>query len=193
MERTKARSDARRRILETADRLFYAEGVRAVGIDRILAESGAAKMTLYSHFGSKDDLILAVLQHREEQFNAWFAEAMKRHGAKGKDRLGALFAALKEWFETPTFRGCAFINASVELADPDHAGSVFARQSKERFHAFLATLIKDALGKAAAKLAPAVALLIEGAVVMAVLEGSSRAADVAAAAAARLLAPTRET
>jgi AcrR family transcriptional regulator len=62
MGNAKAASDARQRILDTADRLFYAEGVRAVGIDRIIAESGAAKMTLYSHFGSKDGLSLTILQ-----------------------------------------------------------------------------------------------------------------------------------
>ena len=63
------KSDARQRIVETAERLFYAEGVRTVGIDRIIAESEVAKMTLYNHFPSKDDLILAVMQYREEKFD----------------------------------------------------------------------------------------------------------------------------
>ncbi len=192
MGRTKANSDARQRVLETADRLFYAGGVRAVGIDRIIAESGVAKMTLYAHFRSKDDLILAVLRYREEQFLGWFGEAMERHIQFGKNRLGSLFAALKEWFETPTFRGCAFINASVELADVAHPGSVFAREQKGRFHAFLADLIEGSLGQSAAKLAPAVALLIEGAIVMAVIEGSSRPADLARDAAMRLLTPIKK-
>jgi AcrR family transcriptional regulator len=192
MGRTKTTSDARQRILDTADRLFYAEGVRAVGIDRIIAESGAAKMTLYSHFRSKDDLILAVLQYREEQFTAWFGRAMERHSDATGNRLGALFAALKEWFETPTFRGCAFINASVELADAGHPGSEFVRQHKARFHAFLANLIEDSLGKAAARLAPAIAVLIEGAIVMAVIEGSPRPADVARDAALLLLSQAKE-
>ncbi len=190
MARTKAASDARQRILETADRLFYAEGVRAVGIDRVVAESGVAKATLYAHFRSKDDLILAVLRHREEGFLAWFEQAMERHAGAGKDRLAALFAALREWFETPEFRGCAFINASVELADPGHPGFAFARQHKERFHAFLARLIEESLGKAAARMAPAVAVLIEGAIVSAVIEGSPGPADVARDAALRLLSPS---
>ncbi len=187
MGRIKAVSDARQRILDTADLLFYAEGVRTVGIDRIIAESEVAKMTLYAHFRSKDDLILAVLEYREGRFTAWFSEAIERHTKAEGGRLGALFAALKEWFETPTFRGCAFINASVELADPGHPGFAFARQHKERFHAFLARLIEDALGKEAAKLAPAVAVLIEGAIVIAVIQGSSEPADVARDAALRLL------
>lgn len=187
MGRTKTASDARQRLLDTADRLFYAEGLRAVGIDRIIAESGVAKMTLYSHFRSKDDLILAVLRHREEQFLAWFAREMERHTEAGQDRLGALFAVLKEWFESPGFRGCAFINASVELADAGHPGSVFARQHKERFHDFLAKLIEESLGESAARLAPAVALLIEGAIVTAVIRGSSDPAEVAREAAKRLV------
>jgi AcrR family transcriptional regulator len=192
MATSKAPSEARQRLLETADRLFYSDGVRAVGVDRIIAESGVAKMTLYSHFRSKDDLILAVLHYREEQFMAWFDHAMERHSALGEGRLVALFAALKEWFETPTFRGCAFINASVELADPAHPGSVFAQQHKGRFHAFLAKLIKDSLGKKAARLAPAVALLIEGAIVTALIEGSPLPADIARDAALLLLAQTND-
>jgi AcrR family transcriptional regulator len=188
----KAISDAKQRILDTADRLFYAEGVRAVGIDRIIAESGAAKMTLYSHFRSKDDLILAVLQYREEQFLSWFGQSMERHTAAGVDRLSALFAALGEWFETPTFRGCAFINASVELADAHHPGFLFARQHKARFHAFVARLIEETLSTTAARLAPAIAVLIEGAIVTAVIEGTSRAADVAREAAFRLLSRAGE-
>jgi AcrR family transcriptional regulator len=187
MERSKTTSNPKDRILKTADRLFYGEGVRAVGIDRIIAESGVAKMTLYSHFRSKDDLILAVLEYREEQFTDWFNQAIERHEAHGSSRIVALFEALKEWFEMPEYRGCAFINASVELADPDHPGFVFTRQHKERFHSFLARLVKDALGAKAALLAPAIALLIDGAIVTAVIEGTSRPADVARRAALDLL------
>ena len=127
MGRTKATSEARQRILETADRLFYQEGVRAVGIDRIIAEAGVAKMTLYTHFPSKDDLILAVLKYREQGVLEFFRSAMERHGKKAKNPLRAFFAALKEWFETPGFRGCAFQNAAVELADPAHPGTEFVR------------------------------------------------------------------
>src|SRR3954467_8920991 len=123
MGRTRETSESRQRILETADRLFYGNGIRAVGIDRIIAEAGVAKMSLYKHFPSKDDLILAVLRHREEGVLEFFRSATERHGRRAKDPLRAFFAALKEWFETPGFRGCAFQNAAVELADPGHAGA----------------------------------------------------------------------
>src|SRR3954465_7327026 len=98
MGRTRETSEARQRILETADRLFYQDGIRAVGIDRIIAEAGVAKMSLYKHFPSKDDLILAVLQYREQSVLEFFHSAMERHG-KAKSPLRAFFAALKEWFE----------------------------------------------------------------------------------------------
>src|ERR1700742_4052518 len=98
-------SEPRQRLLETADRLFYKDGIRAVGIDRIIAEAEVAKMSLYKHFASKDDLILAVLQYREEGVLAFFRSAMERHGKKAKTPLRAFFAALKDFCEMPGFRG----------------------------------------------------------------------------------------
>jgi AcrR family transcriptional regulator len=187
MGRTRETSEARQRILETADRLFYQDGIRAVGIDRIIAEAGVAKMSLYKHFPSKDDLILAVLKHREEGVLEFFRSAMDRHGKKAKSPLRAFFTALKEWFETPGFRGCAFQNAAVELADPIHPGSEFVRGHKERFGEFLRGLVEEAVGKSA-KVGPAVALLVEGAIVTAVIQGKPDAADVARDAALKLVA-----
>jgi AcrR family transcriptional regulator len=188
MARTRATtSEARQRILETADRLFYEEGVRAVGIDRIIAEADVAKMTLYAHFPSKDDLILAVLRHREASVLAFFGSAIERHNRKARNSLRAFFAALKEWFETPGFRGCAFQNAAVELADPKHPAAEFVRGHKQRFGEFLRGLVVEAVGKSAAKVAPAVALLVEGAIVTAVIQGSPDPADVAREAALKLV------
>jgi AcrR family transcriptional regulator len=186
MERTKPISKARQRILETADRLFYEEGFRAVGIDRIIAESEVAKATLYVHFPSKDDLILAVLEHRERSTTEFFRSSMKRH-AKARGPLGPFFAALREWFESPGFRGCAFQNATVELADPAHAGTEFSREFKRRFGEFLRGLIEESVGGKAAKLAPAIFLLVEGAIVTAAIQGKPDAVDVVRDAAVRLI------
>src|SRR6516162_8733813 len=174
-----ASSEARQRILETADRLFYREGIRAVGIDRVIAEADVAKATLYAHFPSKDDLIVAVLHHREESVLTFFRAAMERHGRRTKDRLSAFFAALKEWFQSPDFRGCAFQNAAAELADPKHPGSAVVREHKRRFRDMIDGLVEGVVGKAHARLTPAVAVLVEGAVVTAVIHGSADAADVA--------------
>ncbi|QDU40853.1 putative HTH-type transcriptional regulator YxaF [Maioricimonas rarisocia] len=188
---TTRKSNARQRIVETAERLFYAEGVRAVGIDRIIAEAGVAKMTLYNHFASKDDLILAVLEYREQKIDAMFADGIERHVAAGEKPLDAFFAVLKEWFESPGFRGCAFINASIELADCEHPGSQFSARHKQQFHAMIEEVIRETAGRKGAAAAPAVALLVEGAIVTAVMEQSSEPADVARQAALALVARAR--
>jgi AcrR family transcriptional regulator len=188
MRRTETTSEARQRILEAADRLFYQDGIRAVGIDRIIAEAGVAKMSLYKHFPSKDDLILAVLQFREEGVLNFFRMAMERHAKKAKNPLRAFFAALKDFFESPGFRGCPFQNAAVELADPAHPGTEFVRGHKQRFSKFLTGLVEESVGKAAAKVAAAVTILVEGAIIIAVIQGTPNAADVARDAALKLVA-----
>jgi AcrR family transcriptional regulator len=181
--------DVRQRILETAERLFYAEGVRTVGIDRIIAEAGVAKMSLYNHFPSKDDLILAVLQYREEQFDARFRKWMGRHRGQGMNPLQAFFAALQDWFRSAGFRGCMFINARVELADSRHSGSKFSAAHKLRFQELLREIIEETVGrKGAETMTPAIAMLVEGAIVTAVMHKSPRAAEVARDAALVLLA-----
>jgi AcrR family transcriptional regulator len=188
-----AKSDVRRRIVETAERLFYSEGVRSVGIDRIIAEAEVAKMSLYKHFSSKDDLILAVLQYREEKFDSMFQRWMDRHATKGMNRLGAFFAALKDWFESPGFRGCMFINARVELADAKHAASRFSALHKVRFHQMLQSVIEESEGAKVAKtVAPAIALLVEGSIVTAVMSQASESADVAKLASLALVASARK-
>src|SRR2546425_317876 len=96
--------DSRQRILDTAAELFYREGVQGVGVDRIAAESGLAKMTLYYHFKSKDELVVAWLRRRDEEWMSWLESAVERRDGT---RLLGVFDALREWFETPGFRGCA--------------------------------------------------------------------------------------
>ena len=184
----KRTSDARQRLVETAERLFYAEGVQAVGIDRIIAEAGVAKMTLYNHFSSKDDLILGVLQCREQKFNARFQAWVDKHCKNGKTRLQAFFAALKDWFDSEDFRGCMFINTRAELADSDHQACKFAAEHKTRFHGELKEAIRESVGDAAAdQLAPSLALLVEGAIVSAVMSQSSTPAKTAADASQALV------
>ncbi len=185
------KSGARQRTVETAERLFYAEGVRAVGIDRIIAEAEVAKMSLYNHFRSKDDLILAVLQYREEKFDGMLEKWMARHAQQGRDRLEAFFAALKDWFESPGFRGCMFINSRVELADAKHPASKFSARHKERFHEMLREIVLETAGAKAVSMAPAIALLVEGAIVTAVMEQSSKPAEVARDAALALVAKAK--
>ena len=101
--------------------------------------------------------------------------------------MRAFFDALKQWFESPGFRGCAFQNAAIELADSAHAGTEFVRGYKQRFGEFLRGLIEQSVGNEAAKVAPAVTLLVEGAIVTAAIQGKPDAADVARDAALKLL------
>ncbi len=188
MSKTERKSSARQRLLGTAEKLFYSEGVRAVGVDRIIAEADVAKTTLYSHFPSKDDLILAALEKRETDIDEMFEKAIQRSVQKGGTRLEGFFAALKKWFQQSGFRGCSFINAAVELADRSHQASQFASAHKQRFHAKIHEIIEQDYNATTAKaISPAISLLVEGAIVTAVLEGSAKSADTAKAAAMQMI------
>jgi AcrR family transcriptional regulator len=174
---------ARERILMTAHDLFYREGIRCTGIDRIIAESGVAKVTFYRHFVSKDALVRAFLEYRHERWMAWFIDALGRHGAQPGGGLRPLQAALAEWFIGPDFRGCAFINTVVELGAqwPEAVG--IAGNHKEEMAAVLADLLGE--GPSMQANARAVATAVDGAIVQAQL-GSAKEA---LAALSLLLAP----
>jgi AcrR family transcriptional regulator len=112
---------ARERILDTAYDLFSRHGVRAVGIDRIIETSGVAKMSLYRHFRSKDQLVLAFLQEREQRWTRdWLHAEVCRRGDDGASRLLAIFDVFDEWFRETDFEGCSFINVLLEFAEPEH-------------------------------------------------------------------------
>jgi AcrR family transcriptional regulator len=112
---------ARERILDTAYDLFSRQGIRAVGIDKIIATSGVAKMSLYRHFASKDALVLAFLQEREKRWTMeWLHAEVTRRGDDGASRLLAIFEVFDEWFQEPDFEGCSFINVLLEFGDVDH-------------------------------------------------------------------------
>jgi hypothetical protein len=98
---------------------------------------------------------------------------------------------LKDFFESPGFRGCPFQNAAVELADPSHPGTEFVRGHKQRFSEFLRGLVEETVGKAGSKFAPVVSVLVEGAIVTAVIQGNADAADMACDAALKLTSPRK--
>ncbi|MGT2433728.1 TetR/AcrR family transcriptional regulator [Cupriavidus basilensis] len=108
-----ATPSARERILDTAARLFYQDGLRATGIDKIIAESGVAKMSLYRHFASKNELISAFLDRRHDNWMAWFEQDVEARFA-ATPGLEVIADALADWFTDGEFRGCAFINAVAE-------------------------------------------------------------------------------
>jgi AcrR family transcriptional regulator len=112
---------ARERILDTAYDLFSRHGIRAVGVDRIIATSGVAKMSLYRHFHSKDALVLAFLQEREKRWTMdWLHSDVSLRAEDGAGRMLAIFDVFDEWFQKPDFEGCSFINVLLEFDELDH-------------------------------------------------------------------------
>jgi AcrR family transcriptional regulator len=160
---------ARDRILDTAHDLFYRDGIRATGVDRLIAASGVTKVTFYRHFPSKDDLVRAFLDIRHTRWMAWFVDALGRRGAAAVPADGSglllLADALQEWCDTPSFRGCAFINTVVEIADalPDAVG--VSRAHKQEMTDVIAQLLPEGPGRAT--LAEGAALAFDGAIVRA--------------------------
>jgi AcrR family transcriptional regulator len=165
--RTEPVSAARQRILETAGRLFYQEGLRATGIDRIIAESGVAKMSFYRHFPSKADLIAAFLKARHETWMDWFTrEVDARIGKSGKG-LEVVADVLGQWFREPTFRGCAFINTLAESGSSCGEECRIAIEHKRQLAVYLESLTKR-LGLARPRqVAEAAMIVIEGTIVRA--------------------------
>lgn len=166
---------ARDRILVTAHDLFYRDGIRATGIDRIIAESGVAKLTFYRHFPSKDELVRSFLAYRHQRWMAWFVDALGRHGARPGGGLAPLVAALAEWFAEPAFRGCAFINAMAEVGGSAPETLAIAQQHKREMEEVIADLLPEGAMRAAR--ARAVAMAVDGAIVRAQMTGAQPALE----------------
>lgn len=180
-------SSKRETLLDAAWRLFYRDGFHAVGIDTVLAEAGVAKMTLYNHFPSKDDLIVAVLERRAEQFEGSLAGAVAAAGRNPMKRLMVVFDWHAEWLHSPEFNGCAFIKAVAEFPQMDARPHQVAAAHKQRIYQLLESLISDLGIRQAAALARQLELLIEGAIVSAHVYGRPEAAKDARVAAESLV------
>jgi AcrR family transcriptional regulator len=175
-----------RRILEVASGLFYEQGIHAVGVDTIAAESGVTKRTLYDRFGSKDGLVTAYLQARDRRWRSMVAHRLEETGSDAVARVLAPFDVLPEWLIEST-RGCSFINAFAELPDVDHPGRQVIVTEKswllEQFRASLAQAGIEQPDQLAAQLLS----LHEGAIVAFSIAGVARAADATHAAARTLV------
>jgi AcrR family transcriptional regulator len=176
---------ARERLLDTADRLFYEEGVHAVGIDRVLEQSGVAKGSLYYNFGGKDDLVRTYLQNRHAKWAARIDEELAA-AATPTDKILAIFDALGDLFAQPDFRGCAFINAAAE-APAGSAEELATRDFRTWLHGLCATLVTEAGYRDAGKLTAQLVILYDGANISAQLDHNPAAAQAARDAAASLL------
>jgi AcrR family transcriptional regulator len=167
MPKSKGKPDGSKRdeLINTALRLFCRHGYRATGIDTILAEAGVAKMTLYHHFKSKDELIVAVLKKRDTEWRAWFVQRVEELGKTPRERLGALFDVLEEWFGRRDYHGCSFGQAATEFREPKHAVHKMAIEHKQRLLDYLTGLARQAGARDPDLLARQLGLLIEGAVI----------------------------
>ncbi|HEX7815339.1 TetR/AcrR family transcriptional regulator [Dyella sp.] len=173
---------ARERILLTAHDLFYRDGVRATGIDKVIADAGVTKVTFYRHFPSKNDLVCAFLDYRHERWMAWFVDALTRHGANEGRLTEAVVRAMREWFESEAFRGCAFINSVIELGGSLQDVIDISRQHKQSMTDVLAAHLPQE--QQTAGLACAMAVAIDGAIIRAQYDQTP---DAALAALALLL------
>ena len=170
---------ARDRILDTAFRLFYAHGIRAVGVDRIIAESGVAKATFYKWFPAKDDLVLAYLARVDVIWSGQLHDAAAAAGPDPADQLVGLFDALGSACRRDGYRGCAFINAAAEAAPgtPVHDRTV---AHKAAVLDWVTDLAADAGARDPRFLARSLTLLLDGGLASGALDADPDAADRAA-------------
>ncbi|MFI6488747.1 TetR/AcrR family transcriptional regulator [Streptomyces sp. NPDC050564] len=150
------------RILMAAAELFYANGLRGVGIDQVIAASGVAKSTLYVHFRTKEELVAAYLRRTDDSWTAQLQDAAARSGDGPREQLVGLFDALTDAFERHGFFGCPFVSAAVE-ADLDSEARAITVQHTRRRQAWLTELSEQAGADAPGALARHIGLLIDGA------------------------------
>jgi AcrR family transcriptional regulator len=178
---------ARQRILDTASRLFYAHGVRGVGVDTVIAEAGVAKATLYKHFASKDDLVLAYLEGVDEHWRAQLRSAADAAGPDPRARLVGMFDALVAACRSDGYHGCAFINTAAEssFGTRVHERTV---EHKAVVRAWVRELAVAAGARDPAGLADGLTLLLDGGLAAGVLDGGARTAASARGVARALVA-----
>src|ERR1700712_3905731 len=180
---TPRKRSARERLLETADRLFYDEGIHNVGIDRVLEQSGVAKGSLYYNFGGKDDLVRTYLHDRHARWAARIDERLAP-ATTPPAKILAAFDALAELFAEPGFNGCTFLNAAAE-AQPGSAEELATKDFRTWLHDLFATLV--AAAGYPDKLAAQLVMLYDGANISAQMDHNPTVAAAARDAAADLL------
>jgi len=173
------------RILAAADRLFYTQGIRAVGVDAVAAEAGVSKRTLYNYYPSKDELIAAYL------------EARFRHVTPGDEpaleQILGTFDRLERIVRSPGFRGCPFVNAVAEIGEPKHPANGIAVRFKEARRQWFRTLLERMEVGEPDALATQLAILVDGAIAAALVRGDPAYVRAARDAAETLLASARST
>lgn len=174
------------KVFQTAARLFYQHGYRAVGVDTLAAESGIGKMTLYRHYPSKDDLIVAYLKDSNEIFWRNFEEITK-DAPTSREKLLAFFESLQDYANTPACYGCPFLNVATEYPEPDYPGHQVALEHKQSVRARFRQLAKEAGARKPDMLADQLFLLMDGAYMASRMFGTKNPASHLAEAARILI------
>jgi AcrR family transcriptional regulator len=184
-------ASARGRLLSAATRLFCKNGINATGIDAIINEAGTAKTTLYKLFGSKTNLVHVVLETEGKQWREWFIDAIEADGGNAQTKLTRIFPALKNWFCQERFYGCPFINAVGEHDKDQKQLRAIAMRHKKIVLSHIEKLAGEMGAAEPQVLAHQLALLMDGAIVAAMVSRDPGMADTAGLAAASLLAPAK--
>lgn len=182
---------ARERLLEATAQLTYANGITATGVDAIARRAGVTKRTLYQHFPSKDALVGEALAMLDEPTMTRFRKAVERQMSAGSRPVDALFIVLRRTFEQPAFRGCAFLNAGLEMRDAEHPVRAAVRSHTDSRRDFIKELV-EAEGVTDELAAAGVSILVEGAFALAASRRDPAALDRASDSAELLLAGARK-
>lgn len=177
-------SPARQRLLDTATRLFYAEGIHAVGIDRIIAEAGVAKATFYNHFPSKDDLVLAYIEDQDQIGREAVAALPKR---PPRDMIAAVMGRISKAVIVGDWRGCPFLNAAAEYPNPDSPVRQAINARRTWYHGVLRELLAEDGDPAPAVTASLLVAVSDGLLESAYLDDPKPIAGLMRAALARIL------
>src|ERR1700688_1550377 len=182
---------ARGRLLNAATHLFCKNGINATGIDAIIDEAGTAKTTLYKLFGSKTNLVHAVLESEGKQWREWFIASVEAGGGRAQAKLTRIFPALKEGFREDRFSGCPFINAVGEHDKDLKQFRAIAMKHKKVVLAYIENLAGEMGAAEPEMLAHQLGILIDGAIVAAMVSRDPGVADTAGLAACSLFPPAR--
>lgn len=181
-----AQTETKKKLLDATERLIYAGGICATGMDLIVKSSGVARKTIYRYFRTKDELVAETLSKRDERWMRWFITESEKGGTP-EGKLLATFDALEQWFFTPDFRGCAFINAAGEIGDASDPIRAVAKEHKVKLRNYLLQLTKEFGADNPEELASEFLILIDGAITVALVMNDREAARKAQQLARKLL------
>ncbi|MCS3514162.1 TetR/AcrR family transcriptional regulator [Pseudomonas grimontii] len=173
-------------ILDVTEKLIYRHGIAATGMDFLVKTAGVSRKSIYRYFANKDELVIAALQRRDARWMQWLRAEVERVDGSG-DRLLALFDALRTWFGSADFRGCAFINTSGETGDPHDPVRLLAKAHKQKLFEYALELCQAHGTPDPERQAAHLLILIDGAITVALVMGDSTAADNAQCMARTLL------